>query len=305
MEAAEVRYGGFWLRMWAFVLDSVCLTILLIPAVLLIYGFAYFSSSGGWFRGPADIFLQVVLPFLLVFWFWRKWLATPGKMLLNCKIVNADGHGAPTGTQLAVRYLGYFLSLVPLGLGFLWIAFDRRKQGWHDKLARTVVIVAGEPRDARRTGRIVAALSAAGVLLFIALGVAAAAWLISNREALFRDWRLAGAAREQGMLWGFGRNASACTDEALARLDACRGFLCGYRSSVFLAGCLPVSESLESYCREVPVGSLLSFQWQRERCREAERDGFGCLQVMSVAMAVCRRYAEQAPDTAEGGGFVR
>ncbi len=38
-----------------------------------------------------------------------------------------------------LRYIGYFLSALPLDFGFLWIAFDARKQGWHDKLASTVV----------------------------------------------------------------------------------------------------------------------------------------------------------------------
>jgi len=38
------------------------------------------------------------------------------------------------------RYFAYFISTIPLCLGFLWITFDRKKQGWHDKLAGTVVV---------------------------------------------------------------------------------------------------------------------------------------------------------------------
>jgi uncharacterized RDD family membrane protein YckC len=41
---------------------------------------------------------------------------------------------------LILRFLGYFVSAFPLYLGFLWAALDRRKQGWHDKIARTIVI---------------------------------------------------------------------------------------------------------------------------------------------------------------------
>jgi uncharacterized RDD family membrane protein YckC len=37
---------------------------------------------------------------------------------------------------LIVRYLGYFVSSIPFGLGLFWVAFDARKQGWHDKMAR-------------------------------------------------------------------------------------------------------------------------------------------------------------------------
>jgi uncharacterized RDD family membrane protein YckC len=52
---------------------------------------------------------------------------------------------ATTGNTLSVgqsigRYLGYYVSMIPLFIGLIWVAFDKRKQGWHDKLAGTVVI---------------------------------------------------------------------------------------------------------------------------------------------------------------------
>ena len=66
-------------------------------------------------------------------------------MLFKSVIVDANTLSAPSTSQNIIRYLGYFISFLPLGLGFLWIAFDKRKQGWHDKLAGTVVII-GKPR---------------------------------------------------------------------------------------------------------------------------------------------------------------
>lgn len=42
--------------------------------------------------------------------------------------------------QLVGRYLAYYMSMRPLGLGLIWVVFDKRKQGWHDKLAGTVVV---------------------------------------------------------------------------------------------------------------------------------------------------------------------
>jgi uncharacterized RDD family membrane protein YckC len=39
-----------------------------------------------------------------------------------------------------VRALGCFLSLIIIGLGFLWIVFDPEKRAWHDKIAGTVVV---------------------------------------------------------------------------------------------------------------------------------------------------------------------
>jgi len=61
-------------------------------------------------------------------------------MAIGAKIVDAKtGRPASTG-QLVGRYLGYYVSSIPFFLGIFWVAFDDRKQGWHDKLAGTVVI---------------------------------------------------------------------------------------------------------------------------------------------------------------------
>jgi uncharacterized RDD family membrane protein YckC len=61
-------------------------------------------------------------------------------MAVSARVVDAVTGKAPTIGQCIGRYLGYIVSTVPLGLGLIWVAFDARKQGWHDKLAGTVVI---------------------------------------------------------------------------------------------------------------------------------------------------------------------
>ncbi len=76
---------------------------------------------------------------IVLFWFYRS--ATPGKMILNMKIVDAKTEGKPTRKQWLIRYLGYVVAAAPLMLGFVWIIFNKKRQGWHDKLAGTVVIV--------------------------------------------------------------------------------------------------------------------------------------------------------------------
>jgi len=42
--------------------------------------------------------------------------------------------------QWLIRYVGYFVAVLPLGLGILWVAWDKKKQGWHDKMAKTLVV---------------------------------------------------------------------------------------------------------------------------------------------------------------------
>jgi uncharacterized RDD family membrane protein YckC len=76
----------------------------------------------------------------LTVWFWRRYLGTPGKVLLKVKVVDAESGNAMTNGQAVGRYFAYLASSLPLGLGFVWIVFDSKKRGWHDIICRTVVI---------------------------------------------------------------------------------------------------------------------------------------------------------------------
>ncbi|HGF7539172.1 TPA: RDD family protein, partial [Vibrio cholerae] len=84
--------------------------------------------------------LSWVFPIIAIITFWIYRQATPGKIAICAKIVDAKTGAQPTLQQYIVRYLGYIVATIPLGLGILWVAWDPRKQGWHDKLAGTVVI---------------------------------------------------------------------------------------------------------------------------------------------------------------------
>lgn len=68
------------------------------------------------------------------------WSATPGKMLLRMKVVDAKTERRINDLQVFLRSFGYLISTVFLCLGFVWIGLTRRKRGWHDYLADTVVI---------------------------------------------------------------------------------------------------------------------------------------------------------------------
>jgi uncharacterized RDD family membrane protein YckC len=85
--------------------------------------------------------LGYVMPVIFTIWFWLRYQGTPGKILLKLQIVDAKTMATLTLRQAVVRYLGYFLSILVILMGFFWIAFDQRKQAWHDKLAGSVVIV--------------------------------------------------------------------------------------------------------------------------------------------------------------------
>ncbi len=86
------------------------------------------------------------MPAVAVVLFWMYRSATPGKMATDTLIADAKTLGPPSRRQCVVRYAGYFVSMLGFGLGFAWIGWDRRKQGWHDKLAGTVVLKAAPTR---------------------------------------------------------------------------------------------------------------------------------------------------------------
>lgn len=140
-EANDLEYAGFWLRVVASLIDTVLTLIVTYPILLAIYGKAYLNDeTKGVIAGPADFVVSWVLPALAVILFWISKQATPGKMALAMKVVDARTGGKLSVGQSIGRYLGYFVSLLPLSLGILWVGFDKRKQGWHDKLAGTVVV---------------------------------------------------------------------------------------------------------------------------------------------------------------------
>ena len=135
----EPQYVGFWMRLLAFFVDSLILTVVIALILIGIFGRNYLQLSVQGKTLWADILFQVVLPAVAAILFWRYRGATPGKMLISARIVDAKAYGPPSTGKLIGRYFAYLVSMIPIFLGFLWIAFDKRKQGWHDKLAGTVV----------------------------------------------------------------------------------------------------------------------------------------------------------------------
>jgi len=138
-DTSDLEYVGFWLRVGASLIDTVLVLMVTVPIMLSVLGATYFSDQR-LIKGPAGFLVEWVLPAIGVLAFWIARGATPGKMAIGARIVDAETGARPSTGQLIGRYLGYYVSLVPLGLGMIWVAFDRRKQGFHDKLAGTVVV---------------------------------------------------------------------------------------------------------------------------------------------------------------------
>lgn len=142
---AEPRYVGFWARFLAMIIDSLLLAVILGVIIGAFFGKQYLEQAMMGDPGSSSSLalwyaVQLLLPAAIIVAFWIYRSATPGKMVISAEIVDAKSLGKPSVGQLIVRYVGYYVSTIVLCLGFLWIAFDKRKQGWHDKIAGTVVI---------------------------------------------------------------------------------------------------------------------------------------------------------------------
>lgn len=141
-------YVGFWARFGAAIIDTLLTALVTCPALLAVYGWDYFEGdNASLIAGPADLLISWLFPVVVVVAFWIYQQATPGKMVFAAKIVDAQTGGAASNAQLIGRYFAYLIAGLPLGLGFIWIAFDKRKQGWHDKLAGTLVVQTGKRSD--------------------------------------------------------------------------------------------------------------------------------------------------------------
>jgi uncharacterized RDD family membrane protein YckC len=149
--APQVRYGGFWIRFVAVFIDGIIVSI---PTFILglIVGVIYGVASGvsGNNNNPTansaftgvqaliDLFAFVISVGYFVY-FWGRG-STLAMRLFHLRVADATT-GLPIGYgRAALRYVGYILSVIVCYIGLIWAAFDSRKQGWHDKIASTVVL---------------------------------------------------------------------------------------------------------------------------------------------------------------------
>ncbi|TFG37608.1 MAG: RDD family protein [Syntrophobacterales bacterium] len=146
------HYGGFWRRSLAFFIDIFILYIL---SNTLFFAWIFITDTPGESHDffilshtTSEILKEVVLPYygistllnMTYFTYFHGTIGqTPGKKLLGLKVIEIDGKDMTFGVAF-LRWVGYIISKLALFLGFIWIAFDGRKQGWHDKIAGTYVI---------------------------------------------------------------------------------------------------------------------------------------------------------------------
>lgn len=141
-----VRYGGFWIRVAARVIDStICgvagfaLSMFAVPFIVL------FNNPGAILAAQGALFvLQTILYMWYEGWFLSRKGATPGKMAVSLRVTRPDG-GPITFWRGAGRYMAHYLDSMVLGIGYLMAAFDDEKRALHDHVCDTRVVVSQTP----------------------------------------------------------------------------------------------------------------------------------------------------------------
>ncbi len=140
----QLVYAGFWRRLVATLIDFVLLLTLLLPLYLVVNGLPLTVSY------ITNHWIFNLLWFIGLIAFWGATGATPGKRLLNCKVVKLNNDNTISDISFVtalLRALGYIVSAIPVYLGFFWIGFDKKKRGFHDLMLNTVVIIDEENYD--------------------------------------------------------------------------------------------------------------------------------------------------------------
>lgn len=160
MAERQDAYAGFVSRAIAFIIDIVAMAVTLVVVIVILQAVLGFFTLYGLLgqrivdstqsQTIVSIALAILGAAIAIGYpvgFWVLLGQTPGKLLMGVRISLVTGQPL-TVRRALLRYLGYWLSAIPLGLGFLWVLADDRRQGWHDKLAGTYVVY-----DSRSTVR--------------------------------------------------------------------------------------------------------------------------------------------------------
>ena len=139
--SVALRPAGFWIRVLAYVIDSVIFGVLVGVASIALPGSS--ANCGGatsqFVCNPAGSGLGGLVGAIYFIALWTLWGRTLGMRILGLRIVRTDGSPVGIGTAI-LRYVGLIVSFLVCFVGVIWVAFDTQKRGWHDRIANTLVV---------------------------------------------------------------------------------------------------------------------------------------------------------------------
>lgn len=143
-ENKQVTVVGFGPRLLAVLIDGAMVGFLSFMLAFFIGLIAIFTNQVNTSQDSSVLELLTVLSlfiFSVIYYvgFWTNEGQTMGNTIIGLKVIRTDGSRLSVG-QALLRYIGYIISASLFSIGFVWAAFDSKRQGWHDKLAGTLVV---------------------------------------------------------------------------------------------------------------------------------------------------------------------
>ena len=135
----------FYLRLTSTLID---LLVLLIPNLLFVLYIAgannitEFLNLSFWYFGVFLVWFLVVYIFYIAL-FTSRYGGTLGKLVTGLRVVDEEFNYLTDKRSVFRHTIGYFVSLMFLGFGYLWMLKDRKSQAFHDKVSHTYVYLVG------------------------------------------------------------------------------------------------------------------------------------------------------------------
>ena len=143
--APGLAYAGYGERLVAYIVDAIILCVVFFAIALVSLAvFAGGAASGSVSTALGGGFLLIIAIFVVSVgyfpFFWARSGATPGMKMFHLYVVRDIDGGPISGGQAVLRLIGYWVSGAVFYLGYIWIFVDKRRRGWHDLIAGTVVV---------------------------------------------------------------------------------------------------------------------------------------------------------------------
>ena len=130
-----MEYAGRLHRFAAFIVDAIVISVVI--GILSAIGVIDLGNPSA-----TDQVLEAVISFGYYILLTAAFGATLGKMALGMKVVDESGQKTDFFKVLIRETIGKIVSAIVLFIGFIWILFDDKRQGWHDKIGGTFVVKA-------------------------------------------------------------------------------------------------------------------------------------------------------------------
>jgi uncharacterized RDD family membrane protein YckC len=152
--AGAIRYGGFWIRYLATLVDSTLLSVVIYLLAIVVLTIIFLTAGSTWLdpKQPQNDFIvkvlllegvavlvSVILGAAYETWMVTRYGGTLGKMICRLRVVMIDGSNLTYGRSLG-RHFAKYISGLTLWIGYIMAGVDDEKRSLHDRICDTRVI---------------------------------------------------------------------------------------------------------------------------------------------------------------------